>query len=181
MTVVAALGILLALRELHIALGAVVAIRFFFVVSELLLAWHEIPPINGITRSRTGHRVAPSKVGGFCLLLPAIALYVMARSATSSLHITRADRHLSGRSPSNCQREARAHLSMREERRDLACPQGGNCVRTRVRDQMGCGLSASHHPWSGWWSGSPRRRRRVGHAGRRSRSRGSTFVLIPAS
>jgi len=43
-SVAAALGILLALRELHAALGAVVAIGLFFVVAELLLAWHGTPP-----------------------------------------------------------------------------------------------------------------------------------------
>jgi hypothetical protein len=39
-TVAAALGILLALRELHAAFRAVVAVGFFGVVAELLLAWH---------------------------------------------------------------------------------------------------------------------------------------------
>ena len=39
MAVAAALGVFLALRELHAALRAVVAIGFFF-VAELLLAWH---------------------------------------------------------------------------------------------------------------------------------------------
>jgi len=45
MAVAAALGILLALRELHAALGAVVAIGFCFVVAELVLAWHGPPPV----------------------------------------------------------------------------------------------------------------------------------------
>src|SRR5712692_9760220 len=40
MAVAAALRILLALGELHAALGTVVAIGFFFVVAELLLARH---------------------------------------------------------------------------------------------------------------------------------------------
>src|SRR6266516_182649 len=45
MAVAAALGILLAVRELHAALGAVVTIGFCFVVDELLLAWHRCPPV----------------------------------------------------------------------------------------------------------------------------------------
>jgi hypothetical protein len=43
--VAAALGVFLALRELHAALRAVVAIGFFF-VAELLLAWHGTPPVG---------------------------------------------------------------------------------------------------------------------------------------
>lgn len=54
MTVAAALGIPLALRELHAALRTVVAIGFFFVVAELLLSWHRVPPVGRTRPSRAG-------------------------------------------------------------------------------------------------------------------------------